>query len=364
MGVQMRIDRQKAFSGTREVPAALAFDVDRLAAYLAKTVPGFRGALSVRQFKGGQSNPTYLLAASSGNYVLRRKPPGRLLPSAHAVDREFRVISALFEAGFPVPRPHLLCEDESVVGTMFYVMGHVSGRIFWEPHLPGLATDERAAIYDAMNRTVARLHGIDFTEAGLSDFGRPEGYVSRQIRRWSQQYEASRTQDVAEMEYLMEWLPGAVPEETGAAIVHGDYRLDNLIVAADSPEIIAVLDWELATLGDPVGDFACHLMTWHMPPSETGAGTGSLVGHDLDALNIPTIDNYVARYCEGTNRSGLPDLDFYFAYSFFRLAAILQGIVGRVRNGTATNENAAAMESQVRPLAQTAWRFAERAGAT
>lgn len=359
-----RIDRQAAFSGTRDVPDALAFDVERLEAYLAKAMPGFRGPLKAQQFKGGQSNPTYLLEAASGRYVLRRKPPGKLLPSAHAVDREHRVIVALFEAGFPVPRPRLLCEDDSVVGTMFYVMDWVDGRIFWEPHLPSLDATERSAIYDSMNEAIARLHTIDFAAAGLGDFGRPAGYVERQIRRWSQQYEASRTQDVPAMERLMEWLPGAVPGDAGASVVHGDFRLDNLIVARDAPRVAAVLDWELATLGDPVGDFTYHLMGWHMPRSETGAGTGSLVGHDLDRLGIPTADAYAERYCARTGRDGLPDLDFYFAYNFFRLAAILQGIVGRVRDGTATNENAAAMEGQVRPLADTAWRFAERAGAT
>jgi aminoglycoside phosphotransferase (APT) family kinase protein len=283
-GAIARIDRQAAFTGTREVPVALAFDAERLERYLAGTLPDFRGPLAVRQFKGGQSNPTYLLEAASGRYVLRRKPPGKLLPSAHAVDREFRVISALHAAGFPVPRPRLLCDDEGVVGTMFYVMDWVEGRIFWEPHLPGLDPAERTAIYDSMNAVVAQLHALDYVAAGLADFGRPEGYVARQIRRWSQQYEASRTQDVLEMERLMAWLPGAVPADAGAAIVHGDYRLDNLIVAADRPEVIAVLDWELATLGDPIGDFTYHLMTWHMPPSETGAGTGSLIGHDLRHL--------------------------------------------------------------------------------
>lgn len=356
-------DRQAAYSGTRDVPSPLAFDVERLEAYLAKTMDGFRGPLTVRQFKGGQSNPTYLLEAPSGRYVLRRKPPGKLLPSAHAVDREYRVIKALHDSGFPVPQPRVLCEDEDVVGTMFYVMDWVDGRIFWVPHLPDLAPGERAGIYDSMNETIARLHTLDVAAAGLGDFGRPEGYVARQIRRWSQQYEASRTQDVPEMDRLMEWLPGAVPGETGAAVVHGDYRLDNLIIARDSPKVVAVLDWELATIGDPVGDFTYHLMAWHMPPAETVAGTGSLLGHDLNALGIPGVEAYAEDYCRRTGRSELPDLDFYFAYNFFRLAAILQGIVGRVRDGTATNENAPAMEGQVRPLARTAWQFAERAGA-
>ncbi len=316
----------------------------------------------MKQFKGGQSNPTYLLTTPGGRYVLRRKPPGKLLPSAHAVDREHRVMSALFEAGFPVPRPRLLCEDEEVVGTTFFVMDFVDGRIFWEPGMKGSDPAERAAVYDAMNATIARLHSFDVGALGLTDYGRPSGYVARQIRRWSQQYEASRTADVPEMERLIDWLPTALPEEPAPALVHGDFRLDNLIVAAEAPKVLAVLDWELSTIGDPLGDFTYHLMAWHMPRSESGAGTGSLVGCDLDALGIPHVDAYVARYCERTG-SSLRDLDFYFAYNFFRLAAILQGILGRVRDGTASNANAASMADDVGPLARTAWRFAERAGA-
>lgn len=357
------MDRQEAFSGTKQVAEALAFDEARLAAWLEKNVEGFKGPLTAKQFKGGQSNPTYMIEAASGKYVLRRKPPGKLLPSAHAVDREFRVISALHGVGFPVAKPYVLCEDDSVVGTMFYLMDCVEGRVYWTPDLPDCDRAERGAIYDAMNETIARLHTVDYEAVGLGDFGKPAGYVSRQIKRWSQQYRASETQEIAEMERLIDWLPGATPPDTGASIVHGDFRLDNMILARDEPKVLAVLDWELATLGDPVGDFTYHLMQWHMPPSRFGSGTGSLVGLDLDALGIPTMEAYVARYCERTGRDGIPDIDFYFAYNFFRLAAILQGIVGRVRDGTATNENAAAMASQVTPLAETAWRFAERAGA-
>lgn len=356
------LDRQEAFSGTRPVSEALAFDEARLSAYLSGEIDGFRGPVEVRQFKGGQSNPTYLLTAASGRYVLRRKPPGKLLPSAHAVDREYRVMRALFEAGFPVPRPRLLCEDEAVVGTTFYVMDHVDGRIFWSPDMPGSDPQERAAVYDAMNETIARLHGFDVRALGLSDFGKPSGYVERQVRRWSQQYEASRTQDIPEMERLIAWLPTALPPEPGPALVHGDFRLDNLIVDSRRPKVLAVLDWELSTIGDPLADFAYHLMAWHMPRSERGAGTGSLAGCDLDALGIPGVDAYVSRYCERTGHN-LRSLDFYFAYNFFRLAAILQGILGRVRDGTATSAEAAAMADEVGPLARTAWSFAERAGA-
>ncbi len=357
------IDRQTVFSGTKDVPEALAFDVDRLSAWLEKAVPEFKGPLAARQFKGGQSNPTYMIEAASGRYVLRRKPPGKLLPSAHAVDREFKVLSALHGAGFPVARPLILCDDDAVVGTMFYLMDFIEGRVYWVPELPGCDPQERSAIYDAMNATIAQLHTIDYEAVGLGDFGKPAGYVTRQIKRWSQQYRASETREIAEMEKLIEWLPGATPPDAGASIVHGDFRLDNMILAKDEPKVLAVLDWELATLGDPIGDFTYHLMQWHMPKSRFGSGTGSLVDVDLASLGIPSLDDYVARYCERTGRDGIANLDFYFAYNFFRLAAILQGIIGRVRDGTATNENAADMERQVLPLAQTAWGFAERAGA-
>jgi len=357
------IDRQNEFSGTREVADQHRFDTDRLGDYMAGHVEGFADLLDVVQFKGGQSNPTYLITAKSGRYVMRRKPPGKLLPSAHAVDREYRVISALHAAGFPVARPHVLCEDTDVIGTMFYIMDFVDGRVFWEPHIPDLAPEERGAIYDAMNAAIAKLHSIDPVAAGLGDFGKPAGYVARQIKRWSGQYESSATGTVAEMERLMAWLPDACPADSGSAIVHGDFRLDNIIVDHEKPVLRAVLDWELSTLGDPLGDFTYHIMQWKMPPSKTGAGVGSLVGHDLAALGIPSMEDYVARYCERTGRPGIDNLDFYLAYNFFRLAAILQGIVGRVRDGTAANPHAAAMEQMVRPLAETAWGYAREAGA-
>lgn len=357
-----RIDRQATFSGTRPVAGALAFDTDRLAAYLQSALPDFSGPLTVAQFKGGQSNPTYLVTARSGRYVLRRKPPGTLLPSAHAVDREYRVMKALGEAGFPVPRVRVLCDDDAIIGTMFYVMDFSDGRVIWEPSCPDCSKEERGAIYDALNATIAKLHSFDIDAVGLSDFGRPEGYVARQIARWSKQYRASATEDIAEMERLMDFLPDHVPAATGAAVVHGDFRLDNVILAKDRPEVIAVLDWELSTLGDPLGDFTYHLMQWVMPPAPDGSGVGSLRDHDLEALGIPAMDAYVARYCERTGRDGIADLDLYLAYNFFRMAAIFQGIVGRVRDGTAANANAAALAGQVRPMAETAWRFAERAG--
>jgi aminoglycoside phosphotransferase (APT) family kinase protein len=354
------IDRQQAFSGTKEMAAALAIDAARLEAYLAATVHGFAGPLTVRQFKGGQSNPTYLLRTPRRAYVLRRKPPGKLLPSAHAVDREFRVISALHAQGFPVAEPVIYCADESVAGTAFYLMGFVDGRVFWEPHMPDSTPAERRAVYDAMNATIARLHSFDPANIGLGDFGRGENYVARQIERWSKQYRASETETIEAMERLIDWLPAYIPQSGAVRLVHGDYRLDNLIVARQNPSVLAVLDWELSTLGDPLADFSYHLMTWHMPHSESAAGTASLVGHDLDALGIPLIADYVDAYVARTGLDPRPALPVYLAYNFFRLAAIIQGIVGRVRDGTATSEFAPAKAEMVRPLAEKAWEFAQQ----
>jgi aminoglycoside phosphotransferase (APT) family kinase protein len=352
------IDRQSAFSGTKEVATPLRFDEARLAAYLEAEVEGFRGPLAVRQFKGGQSNPTYFLETQQRCFVLRRKPPGKLLPSAHAVDREFRVISALHRQGFPVPEPVAYCDDPDVVGTAFFVMGFVEGRIFWEPHLPASHPAERAAIYDAANATIARLHSFDPAAIGLADFGRGENYVARQVERWSKQYRTSQTDDISEMERLIEWLPQNLPPAAPVRLVHGDFRLDNTIIAADAPKILAVLDWELSTLGDPLADFTYHLMKWHMPETDTGASTGSLVGHDLAALGIPAMRDYVDAYVARTGLDPRPHLPVYLAYNFFRIAAIYQGIVGRVRDGTATSEHAPAKAAMVRPLAATAWAFA------
>ncbi len=357
------IDRQAAFGGTREAAGALRMDAARLEAHLARVLPGFAGPLAVKQFRGGQSNPTYLLETPARRYVLRRKPPGRLLPSAHAVDREFRVIGALHAAGFPVAQPLHECADESVAGTPFYVMDFVEGRVFWSPDMPGSNREERARVYDALNDTLSRLHALDPAALGLSDFGRGESYVARQVDRWSKQYRASQTQDIEPMERLIEWLPGHLPPAAPVRLVHGDYRLDNVIVAPDRPAVAAVLDWELSTLGDPLADFTYHLMPWHMPPDDSGAGTGSLAGHDLVALGIPSPDDSVDAYAARTGFDPRPHLDVYLAYNFFRLAAILQGIAGRVRDGTATSEHAPAKAKMVRPLAETAWRFARAAGA-
>jgi aminoglycoside phosphotransferase (APT) family kinase protein len=356
------IDRQSAFSGTREVAERLRFDVGRLEAYLRERVGGFTGPVVVSQFKGGQSNPTYLVETPMRRYVLRRKPPGKLLPSAHAVDREHRVIGALYAQHFPVAEPILYCADESVIGTAFFLMAYVEGRVFWEPQMPAANNPaERAAVYDAMNATLSRLHTFDPPAIGLADYGRGENYVARQVERWSKQYRASQTADVPDMEHLIAWLPQHLPPPQTPRLVHGDYRLDNIILAPDAPEIAAVLDWELSTLGDPLADFSYHLMQWHMPPSD--AGTGSLVGFDLDALGIPSLAAYVDAYVARTGLDPRPHLPVYFAYNFFRLAAILQGIVGRVRDGTATSAFAAAKAQMVRPLAAKAWEFAQQAGA-
>jgi aminoglycoside phosphotransferase (APT) family kinase protein len=358
----MAIDRQADFSGTRDVAPETAIDAHRLEHYLKDTIPGFRGAIAIRQFKGGQSNPTYLVTSASGRYVVRRRPSGKLLASAHAVDREYRVMSALYTQGFPVPRCHALCTDESVLGAAFYVMDHVEGRIFWEPHAPGLSSEDRAFLFRSLNDTLAQLHLIDPVAAGLGDFGRPDGYVARQIKRWSEQYRLSETERIEEMDFLIAWLPGAVPMQARSSIVHGDFRLDNCIVDPHEPRIIAVLDWELSTLGDPIADFTYHLMQWFMPVSASGSGVGTLVGHENDA-GIPTINDYIARYCRTTGIAAIPHLNAYLAYNFFRIAAILQGIGGRVRDGTAVNPKAAEMMKEVRPLAQMAFSFARKAGA-
>ncbi len=295
--------------------------------------------------------------------MLRRKPPGRLLPSAHAVDREFRVVSALQAQNFPVAQPFLYCEDAGVVGTPFYLMDHVEGRVFWEPHMPQAAAAERAAVYDAMNATLARLHAFDPAAIGLGDFGRGENYVARQVERWSKQYRTSQTGEIEDMERLMEWLAKHLPPAAPVRIVHGDYRLDNVIVGLSAPTIRAVLDWELSTLGDPLADFTYHLMAWDMPPSEGGTGFGTLDGRDLGALGIPSRAAYVETYRARTGLDPRPHLASYLAYNFFRLAAILQGIAGRLRDGTAASANAAGMGPMVRPLAAKGWQFAQEAGA-
>lgn len=352
------IDRQRAFSGT----TAADISTEPLKSYLGTQLDGFSGALTLQRFRGGQSNPTYQLDTPGATYVLRRKPFGSLLPSAHAIEREYRVTAALHAAGFPVARPLHFCSDESIIGSPFFVMEHVTGRLFWEPHAPGLSGQERATVFDSMNEAIARLHMFDPAALDLSDFGRPQGYVSRQVRRWSEQYRASETERIAEMDQLMAWLPGACPDDSGAAIVHGDFRLDNCIIDPRESRVVAILDWELSTIGDPLADFTYNLMQWFMPISTSGAGVGSLLGH-MDVPGVPALEDHVESYCRRTGRNGIAHLDIYMAYNFFRLAAILQGILGRVRAGTAASASAEAMANQVRPLARTAWQFAQRAGA-
>ncbi len=354
------ISRQEQFSGTRDVLEALKFDPEPLQAFMLSHVEGFQGPLTVRQFRGGQSNPTYLLAAPSGEYVMRRKPPGKLLKSAHAVDREYRVISALYAADFPVPRPYVLCEDEEIVGTMFFIMEFVEGRIFWELDLPDSDPGERRAIYEHANQTIADLHNFDHEKIGLSDFGKPGNYFARQISRWSKQYAASETSEITAMNKLIEWLPGNIPLDESATVVHGDYRLDNMIIHPAEPRIIAVLDWELSTIGHPLGDFTYHLMAWQMPA--IGIGSTGLQGKDLEALGIPSEEDYVASYCAKTGRDdGIANRDFYSAYNFFRIAAILQGIAGRVRDGTAASVHAERAANAVAPLASLGWEYAQNA---
>ncbi len=358
------------FIGTRPVADSHAFDVERLAAHLAQHLPGFAGPLTVAQFKGGQSNPTYQLVTPGGSYVMRTKPGpvAKLLPSAHAIEREFRVMRALAGTDVPVAPMHLLCEDEAVIGRAFYVMGFVEGRVLWDPSLPGLGNAERAAIYDEMNRVIAALHRVDVAAAGLAYYGKPGSYFSRQIGRWSKQYQASVTEPIEAMDRLIEWLPAHLPasalDEREVGIVHGDYRLDNVIFHPTEPRIVAVLDWELSTLGHPLADFSYHCMAWHIPPG-TFRGIGGL---DHAALGIPPERDYIARYCERTGRTGaagvdalMTDWNFYLAYNLFRIAAIAQGIAKRVVDGTAASAQARATGAAARPLAEMGWQFAQRA---
>ncbi|HRO32426.1 MAG TPA: phosphotransferase family protein [Brevundimonas sp.] len=352
-------DPQAAFSGTREVDPRYVLDAERLDAWMADHVAGYRGPLTVRQFKGGQSNPTYELTTPSGAYVLRRKPPGTLLASAHAVDREFRVISALHGRGYPVARPHGLCLDEAVIGSIFYVMDRVDGRVFWDLKLPGLTPGERRAIYEAQTDALADLHGFDPVELGLGDYGPPGNYFARQVGRWTKQYRASETGPIPEMDRLIVFLPDSLPPEAPARIVHGDFRLDNMILAPDRPRVLAVLDWELSTLGDPMADLSYLLIAWAIPASMRNG----LAGADLKALGIPSVEETVDRYVARRGGDRPQNLDWLTAYNLFRLAAICQGIAGRVRDGTAASAHAKTMAAQVQPLSAAAWSFAKKAGA-
>ena len=358
------------FTGTKPVAERHAFDVGALQSWLEARLPGFAGPLSVEQFKGGQSNPTYKLVTPGTAYVMRAKPgpAAKLLASAHAIDREFRVMSALATTDVPVPAMHLLCEDESVIGRAFYVMECMQGRVLWEQSLPNMSNAERSAIYDEMNRVIAALHSVDVQAVGLADYGKPGNYFERQIGRWSKQYLASATETIDSMDALMAWLPAHIPpsalDPSQVSIVHGDFRLDNLMFHPTEPRILAVLDWELSTIGHPLADFSYHCMSWHIPP---GAFRG-IGGLDLAALGIPDEASYVRRYCERTGRTApgaaeavMADWNFYMAYNLFRLAAILQGIVKRARDGTAASAQAAQSGAGTRSLADMGWQFAQNA---
>jgi aminoglycoside phosphotransferase (APT) family kinase protein len=368
------------YTGTRPVAESHAFDVATLQQHLEQHLRGFSGPLQVEQFKGGQSNPTYKLTTPARSYVMRTKPGpvARLLPSAHAIEREFRVMQALAGTAVPVAGMQLLCEDESVIGRAFYVMDFIGGRVLWDQSLPGLQPAERGAIYDEMNRVIAALHQVDVAAVGLADYGKPGNYFDRQIGRWSKQFLASVTEPIAEMHQLIDWLPAHIPpsarDEAQVSIVHGDFRLDNLIFEADAPRVAAVLDWELSTVGHPLADFSYHCMAWHIPPG-TFRGIGGL---DHAALGIPSEAEYVRRYCarrgegsdegsgERTSRALDPqavmaDWNFYLAYNLFRLASITQGIAKRVVDGIASSAQAKATGASTRPLAEMAWKFAQRA---
>jgi aminoglycoside phosphotransferase (APT) family kinase protein len=336
-----------------------AFDAGALAAHLQQHLPGFRGPLEVQQFQGGQSNPTYLLKSSTAQYVMRSKPGpvAKLLPSAHAIEREFHVMRALAAQGIPVPQTLLLVEDERVIGRAFYLMQHVEGRIFWDPALPGLSPAERGTVFDEMNRVLAQLHTVDVERAGLSDFGKAGNYFERQIGRWSRQYRASETEPIEAMNRLIEWLPQQVPASDETTVVHGDYRLDNLIFHPAEPRIIAILDWELSTLGHPLADFSYHCMAWHIPPG----GFRGIGGLDLAALGIPAEEDYIRRYCDRTGRGAIEHWNFYLAYNLFRIAAILQGVYKRATEGLAASNDAAQAGRNARALAELGWQFVQRA---
>ena len=344
------------FIGTMPVPERHRFDITSLERYLRGHMEGFSGSLEVEQFKGGQSNPTFMLKAGERRYVLRRKPPGKLLPSAHAVEREYRVITALHASGFPVARTYCLCEDDTIIGTAFYVMDYVAGRVLWDPSLPGMRKEQRGAYFDELNRVIAVLHCVDYAAIGLGDYGKPGNYIERQINRWIKQYRASETERIEAMENLIDWLPKNIPQGDETTIVHGDYRMDNVMFHPTEPRILAVLDWELSTLGHPLADFSYHCMTWRLTPGQFRG----MNGIDFRSLGIPTEEDYVAAYCGRTGRDHIPNWDFYMAYNMFRLAGILQGIMGRVKDGTASSAHAMEQGKRARPMAEAGWRQVEK----
>jgi len=345
------------FMGTKPVAERQKVDLGALSDYMHMYVAGFSGDLQIQQFKGGQSNPTFMLTAGSQRYVLRTKPApaSKLLPSAHAIEREFRVMDALSKAGFPAAHQYALCEDEDVIGRAFYIMEFMDGRVLWDQSMPDMSNTERAAHYDEMNRVIAQLHTIDYKAIGLETYGKPGNYFGRQIDRWTRQYKASETEHIPAMEHLIEWLPQHIPAGEQTTIVHGDYRLDNMIFHPTEPRILAVLDWELSTLGHPLADFSYHCMSWHIVP---GLFRG-IAGLDLKSLGIPSEEDYLAKYSE---RTGIAiqkeDFRFYLAYNMFRMAGILQGIMKRYQDGTAASEQALKNGQAARPMAEMGWEFA------
>ncbi|WP_375402428.1 phosphotransferase family protein [uncultured Sphingomonas sp.] len=352
-------DAGASMVGTIAVEDRDRLDLDRLSAWMGEHVDGYGGPLSYAKFAGGQSNPTYRLDTPGRAYVLRRKPFGPILPSAHAVDREYRVIAGLHPTGFPVPRPYGLCEDAGVLGSAFYVMEMVEGRTIWDGSMPGATATERTAHYHEIVDTLARLHNTDHVAAGLGEYGKPGNYFERQVARWTKQYRAAETGRMEPVERLIEWLPRTVPEQTRTSVVHGDYRIDNMIFAGSEPRVVAVLDWELSTLGDPLADFSYFLMSWVTQP-EGRSGVMGLTGPET---GIPTIEEVTARYCAATGRDGVPDLNWYFAYNLFRLTGIVQGIKKRMEIGTASSAQAERSVARLDALAEAAWGFAVKAGA-
>ncbi len=355
----MTSDAATSMVGTIAVGDKDRLDLDALGAWMTVNVPSFAGPLTYAKFAGGQSNPTYRLDTPDRAYVLRRKPFGPILPSAHAVDREYRVIAGLHPTGFPVPRPYGLCEDPGVIGAAFYVMEMVEGRTIWDGAMPGATPAERTAHYEAMVDTLAALHTTDYAAAGLGDYGKPGNYFERQVGRWTKQYRAAETERMESVERLIAWLPRTLPEQTRTSIVHGDYRIDNMIFAPAEPKVIAVLDWELSTLGDPLADFSYLLMSWVTEPE----GRSGVLGMTGPETGIPTIEQVVERYCAATGRDGVPDLNWYFAYNLFRLTGIVQGIKKRIIDGTASSAQAEKTVAKIHGLADAAWGFAVKAGA-
>ncbi|MFM9978997.1 MAG: phosphotransferase family protein [Sphingomonadaceae bacterium] len=353
------MDATAAFTGTIEPVGSDVLDPAPLDAWMRTNVDGYAGPPTIRKFAGGQSNPTYRIDSPSGAYVLRRKPFGPLLPSAHAVDREYAVIAGLFPTGFPVARPYGLCTDDGVIGSWFYVMGMVDGRTLWDGGLPGMTPPERTVIYHAIVDTLAKLHNTDHASAGLADYGKTGNYFERQVGRWTKQYRAAETERMDAMERLIDYLARTIPEQTRTSIVHGDYRIDNMIFHPTEPRVLAVLDWELSTTGDPLADFSYLMMNWVTEPE----GRSGVLGLTGPETGIPTLEAMTERYCAATARDGVPDLNWYFAFGLFRLASIVQGIKKRVLDGTASSAHAAEMATRVPRLAASAWDFAAKAGA-